>query len=120
MRGQSMIKRNNRGKILVIGFDAVIKHHCADEKIILRTDAVAVGRQRGAAAFVGDHGLPAVCPMPDQDMRAGFVPGMAFQHAMRMPHILLTHKGGIGMGVMRMADRSGLADRRRETEYRRH
>lgn len=93
MKGKPVIKRNDRGKIPGIGFDISIKHHFADGKNIFGTGAMAVGRQRGAAAFVGDHGLPALSALPGQNMRTGFVPGMAFQHTVRMPHILLPHKG---------------------------
>ncbi len=107
MKGQSMIKRNNRRKIPVMGFEASIKHHFADGKMILETDAVTVGRLGGAAAFVGDHGLPALSALPGQNMRTGFVPGMALKHTVRMPHILLSHKGRIGMMVM---THTGLAD----------
>lgn len=77
MQGKPVIKRNNEGKIPGIGFDVSIKHHFADGKYIFGTDAVAIGRQGGAAAFVGDHGLPAVSPMPGHHVRTGFFHGMA-------------------------------------------
>ena len=119
MKRKAMIKRNNGGKISVIGFDVSIKHHFADGKDIFGTDEVAVGRQRDAAAFVGDHGLPAVPPLPGHHVRTGFVHGMTMKHAMPVLRILLTHKGRVGVMVMRMAD-SGLTDRRRETKCYRH
>ena len=119
MRGQSVIKRNYRGKTFVIGHEVAVQHYFADGKTVFGPAAVAVGRLGSAAAIVSDHGLSVVYPVPAHHMRTGFVHGMASQHAMRKLRILLAHEGRIGVRVMRMAD-GGLADRRGETKSRRH